>query len=1255
VTDHDPEFRGDRRFEVRRRLGTGGKGVVYAVDDRERGVTVALKTLHRRDAGSLYRFKKEFRTLADVAHPNLVSLYELFADDHRCYFTMELVEGVDFVSHVRRRAPDAPRASGSLDLERLRPALRQLALGVQALHDAGKLHRDLKPSNVLVTGEGRVVILDFGVATDAATTLRPQTLDTELPGSLVYASPEQLRGEEATPASDWYGVGVLLFEALTGRLPFSGPITKVLVDKLNHDPPSPASSPESSAPEIPSELAALCRRLMSRAPSERPGGEWTLGLLGDGDDEPPESGYVRLERREGAAVGREAQLAFLADAYADSRAGRAVAVYVHGGAGAGKTALLHAFLERVASREGGGDEGREGRGGRGGEGRRPVILLGRCYEREQLPFKALDGVVDSLSKYLRRLEDREVEALLPDDPGDLLPLTRLFPVLLRVDALARVAHRGREVPDRRALRRHAFSGLRQLFAHIAQRRPLVLFIDDLEWADADSAALLDDLLRPPDPPPLLLLAGFRSEELAAKPFLRQLLERTGTDACRELRVAPLSDAQAAALATELLGTDAGELEPRIAGVVREAGGSPFLIEQLVSQLRASGPGAPPGAGLSEMLDARLRQLPAGAEELLHTLAAAGRPIDASLAHRAAALDGDERPLVAALRAASLVRSSGTADRVELYHDRLRHLLAARLEDAATRRIHLRLAEELLRRGDGDPEALAEHFRRGGDPGRAVRQTLRAARRASAALAFDRAAHLFRQALELGDLDAGERFELTRELASSLADAGRPVEAAAAFLEAAELTGGEAAFRGRLRAAGEYLAGGRHREGVNLLRELLASLGLRLPERRSAALLSLLWQRLRLRLRGLGHRPRERAEVPAERLLEIDACWAAASSLATVRPILAGDFQTRHLRFALDAGEPGLVARALAVEASWRARRGGPARRGVEELGERALEIARRSGDPFALGLSLLQTGVAAYLTGDFRAAADRCDRAARVFADRCTGVLRELTAARRFTLAARAHLGEVAELRRRVPAMLAEAEERGNVLGATELRTRLHLAWLAADDPEGTHREASRAVAELDGFHLAHYNALLARVQADLYAGDAGAAEARLADRWPTLRRSLLLHIQLLRIEARFLRGRVALAAATPGIRRRGDRRRGSRRRLRRAERDAARLDAEKVPHATPFAALLRAGATHLDGDRERARTLLGEAAEGFTAAGLALHAAAARWRCGELTPGDDGRRHRAGAEAWLRGQRVERPERFVAMLAPGFGPPAKD
>ena len=330
-------------------------------------------------------------------------------------------------------------------------------------------------------------------------------------------------------------------------------------------------------------------------------------------------------------------------------------------------------------------------------------------------------------------------------PRDVLALARLFPVMLQVDSVFNAPQREQEIPDPFTLRRRAFAALRELLGRISDRQRLVIYIDDLHWSDADSTTLLEDLLRPPDSPPLLLLASFRTEEIESKPFLEELLETTGTETRRELRVTTLSDKEARDLAQKLLSSGA---ETLVESIAREARGNPFLLEQLARYAAASERSATSGINLSVMLDARLAQLPKGTRQFVDALAVAGRPINPEVAFHAAGLSGDELPLVSSLRAAQFLRSGGSEHTVELYHDRIRETLAAQLDRTSVMQIHRRLAQAIETRGIDDPESLFEHYMGAGERMRAATHAAVAARKAAVALAFDRAAVFYRRALEL---------------------------------------------------------------------------------------------------------------------------------------------------------------------------------------------------------------------------------------------------------------------------------------------------------------------------------------------------------------------------------------------------------------------------------------------------------------------------------------------------------------------------
>ena len=791
---------GDRPLPDRPAPGFRGMGVVYEAYDREREQRVALKTLFFDDPSAIYRLKHEFRALADVAHPNLITFYELIREGDVWFITMELVEGETFLDYVR---PWNPKDSAAkLDLTRLRAALPQLVEGVYHLHAHGKWHRDLKPGNVLVTKDGRVVLLDFGISAQIQSE-GPATVATGAVGTVAYMAPEQVDGGSSTPTSDWYAVGVMLYEALTGHLPFSGPLLLVLEAKLKETPPHPSDH----AADLPEDLVRLCLDLISRDATDRPSGEDILTRLG-------RSGPVRAMRAAMAEagttiMGREPHLEILKGSFERSRSGRAVSVHVHGVSGIGKTYLVEHFLNRLDPALG------------------TVVLTGRCYPRESMPYKAVDGVIDSLTRYLRSLEEQDVLDLLP---REILYLARIFPVLMQVGRdMDLPVSPSRRARDAQELRKRAFSALRRLLGSIAARHPLVLIIDDLQWADVDSVALLDDLTRPDRAPPLLLVCCFRSIGGEAPAFLTTLRNRPGDENTVDLPVGPLTDPEAEHLVRLRIRSE--EVEPVVRSIVREAAGSPFVLEQLIRHVLECEKSEMTNATLAVMLDARIDRLPPGSRELLDTLSVAERPVDFEVVHEAAGIEGDARALVGTLEVAHLVRTSAEADEIETYHDRIRECLAEQLSPEKTVQIHLRLAHAIRRRGTEDPEALFEHYLKAGRPTQAAEQAVKAGHISMKALAFDRAARFFRHALELAPLDAEEEQELKIQLAEALANAGRPAEAADAFLEASEGQGPATALTCKVRAAGQLLFGGHSDRGLEVTRDILRSVGLKMASSR----------------------------------------------------------------------------------------------------------------------------------------------------------------------------------------------------------------------------------------------------------------------------------------------------------------------------------------------------------------------------------------------------------------------------------------
>ncbi len=1228
----DPRgFPGNERFQIQRCLGSGGMGVVYEALDRDRNAVVALKTLRWTDPSAIYRLKREFRTLVGIVHPNLVALYELFGEADEWYFTMELVKGSRFLEFVR---PDV------LSVERLRSALAQLATGLVALHSAGKLHRDLKPSNVLVTPEGRPVILDFGIAADLVAGEDPlRTAEDGIWGTAEYMSPEQGRGE-ASAASDWYAMGCMLYEALTGRLPFAGAALRVLLEKAQQDPPDPSKV----KPGLPADLVALCRDLLARRSERRPGAEEILSRLSVAL---PAPGTVATAPSPASAllIGRDAQLAELERAFGLARSGRAVLTIVRGPSGIGKTALVRTFVEQLVAED------------------RAVVLSGRCYVRESMPYKGLDGVIDSLTRFLRTLADRDLDRLIT---RDLATVLQLFPVLGRVPKLLQLPTPERDVVDPVELRRQRFSALQGLFRRIAAEKPVVVHIDDLQWGDADSILLLDSLLGPPDPPALLVIASLSSEDTASPPpFLRTLLGRTGTESCRELRLSALSEEDTRRLAHALLENERREGSGRMRGstgrawpdaregsdgvdaIVREAAGNPFLVEQLVHYVALrppNGKAATSGVSLGDVLEARLAQLPSGARMLLETLALAGQPLDAAVARDVAGLQEDERQLVALLQAERWLKDTRSGERLELYHDGIRRALLARIDPSRVQLMHLSLATAMEARRADDAETLYEHYLEAGQRGRAQRCATQAAAKAARALAFERAALFYRRALALTPEGGAEAAALYAQLGEALANAGRVRDAAEAYARAAALSSPSDALELRRLAGEQFLIGGRIQEGLDMLKSVLEATGLGLSKSKGRAVVSLLWHRAWLRLRGLRFVERRAAAIPSAQLARVDVCRTVAEGLGHLDTIRAADFQTRHLLLALRAGEPDRLARALALEGGFSAALGGRSR-WYDRLLAEAEGLGGRIQSPHVLGLCAVMTGAAAYFAGEFERARDATKQAERLLLEHGIGIAWELVTARFYHTVSLYYLGEVEELGRCAAAYLKDAAERGNRFAALMFRTGpTNATWLFADDVAGARGALTEALAEWpeQPFGSPHYMALTAQGRIELYAGTPRTGWEAVERSWPALKRTGLFRIQSVRITARQIRASCGVAASHTAPS-------GSAPLLAAAERDAAAIAAERAPYSAPTAALLTAGVAARRGDEAAAARALRVALAGFEACHMKLFLAVTQRRLGELVGGDEGRALVNQANTWMTTHRIVNADRMTATLAPGF------
>jgi tetratricopeptide (TPR) repeat protein len=1123
------------------------------------------------------------------------------------------------------------------DLERLRSGLRQLVEGVAALHVAGKVHRDIKPSNVLVCRDGRVVLLDFGLVSDLPLPLAQGSTVGQFAGTPAYMSPEQLTQRAVGPESDWYSVGLVLHQALTGVLPHTHCENILELASLRQERPVP--SPRQLCPELPADLDELCQELLDPDPTRRPTADVVLRRVAGTAPvmiAPPRAPVSIF-------VGRDHELLTLGKAAEAARQQQTTVAHVWGDSGIGKSAVLDHFLHEQAMTQ-----------------PATVILRGRCYERESVPYKALDPLIDSLCHHLGRLGPHEAATLLP---RHLWALAQLFPVLGRVEAMLppQPAHEDAGTqPEPREVRRLALLALRELLARIADRRLVILVIDDLQWGDADSGALLAEALSgDTEPMSVLLVLACRGEERARSPFLGAF-RVARTVEVRHVELGPLPPAETRELARRLLQSSDSIVGPTAQlahTVARESGGIPLFVGELLHylpSLQASRDESEQRAiTFEEMLTQRLQPLAAHERRLLEVVAAASQPISEDVAATASELPTASRQLAFdRLRASKLIRRSADGGAIETFHDRIREGLLQLTDAPLLREHHLRLAQTLEEADDVDPEQLAAHYVAAHQADNAGVYALRAADQAMQALAFDRAVRLYRLALELLPAADGERPRLHAGLADALSYLGRCSEAAVSYLKAAELDASDRNRTLRRLAAEQLIKSGHLDEGFDVLRSLLTSLGVTLPPTRRRAIVGVVGKRTWLRTVGIGFRRRASSTLTPLEAERIDTCWGLGTYLSSIDPILGAYFQASSLHWSLRAGDPFRITRALSSEAAYYSLRGERGRRHVDKLLGAARELAKEIDRPYTFAFVDLVEGIIAFMSEErWHKSFELCQRAEAVFRERCRGASWEITNGQFFSLNALMQQGKLAALASRLPAALAAARDLGDLFADSFLRFRFSsVIWLANDQTAHAHEENEQLRSRFSArdFFIQHYWDRHADVQLAMYTGDGARAWQLTQELWQTLRRSLLLKTQFHRIDALFLHARAALAAAEllpASASERGQL-------VRIAEHDAAWLGRHQPMRARAMAQLIGAGTRALRGDVEGAVTALYTAADGFDAATMALHAAICRRRYGELVGGERGKSLVAAADAWMAGEQIKSPTRFARLFAPGTSPP---
>lgn len=1205
-------FQSTSRFDIQAQLGEGTFGIVYRAFDRQRRSIVALKLLRESDPNHLLRFKQEFRSLVGLAHPNLVQLYELFREGSQWFFTMELVEGVSFIEYVRP-------GNTSADWNRLREALYQLTAGVQALHSAARLHRDLKSSNVLITAEGRVVILDFGLVRELETFSFKESFT--FAGSPAYMAPEQAAGRPIAEAADWYAVGVMLFRAITGHLPFQGPWNEVLRRKqVENVPPL-----KGTVPGIPEDLNRICDELLRREPKFRADGEFILEQLHrqSGSKKP---GTERF-------VGRDQELQILNERFFALSSGKPQLILIEGTSGIGKSALVREFLSRLRQRHAD-----------------VVILNGRCRESETLPFKALDPIADDLVRYLRSLPGPTAAGLLPRRPALLL---RLFPTFGELGIPETFGTQGLPFGDQN-VRAQAFAALRELLGRIADRSRLVVAIDDLQWSDLDSFAFISELILATDAPAVMLVLTVRNEGQQKSEVLRGLghLRESAANAvcltCVTLKGLSLDEGRA--LLRNVQGNTHRVLEEDLRTLIEELGGSPLLLGELLHHafqpLHASGRGsAAQRVGVLDILRERTSVLADSARQMLEAISVAGEPLSretlARVLEREPAIVYQDLLQLTHERLVRMV--GGPAGKVEPFHDRVGEAILSGLSSENLRHWHSRLATILEDEENYDPQRAVRHHRGAGDSAAVFRSALAAAHQAEYALAFDRAAEFYAEALESQQADESTTAMLHRKRAEMLGKAGRGFEAGNAFLTSSKWSSHNDSFDMRRHAAEQFMQSGHLDEGVALFRELLRDIGLWMPAKPLSSVLAIIGLRILLWFRGTGFDLRDESEIDDATRRRLDLLWTGALVLTCVNPVFGRYLQARHLLAALRAGEPCRIADSAGLGAGFAAL--GGARyylHGRDQLQFAREAMAGRTVPDTTRAVMHVFHAFLGYMCGRIGEGLDQCRNAAKILAEVGSGVSWEMVTTNMLLSWFLGWHGNLRELSELITRVLDDARLRNDVYADVVIRCfgTSHLVTLAADEPERAAEETCRALARWSPgrYDYPHLGAILVRVECDLYSRQLERARRIVLEEWPLMMRSLITRSQAVRIVLFYMRGRTAMACWLNCL--------DNKRLLHEVTRYADLLARTRSPWGIALSHALNAGICSGRGQIPQAIILLEQAETILRQQELRLFAAAMQRRRGELE--ENGAEIVQAADNFMRSEMIIRPDRMTEMILPG-------
>ncbi len=685
------------RYIARRVLGEGGQKIVYLVHDEalDRDCALALLKTELLERDDLARLRREAQAMARLDHPNIVAVHDIGDDDGRPFFVCQYVAGGDLREELHA-------ADGPLPFERAVAVSSDVCAALAAAHARGVIHRDIKPGNIWLTEDGTAKLGDFGLAISHGRSLL--TLDGGLQGTAAYMPPERALGQTADERSDLYALGCVLYEMLTGRPPFLGDdVVSVITQHIETSPVAPSWHNR----RVPPELESLTLRLLAKSPDDRPvSAEDVREALLAVSSSTPIAGTGSVANRAtsldrlagGVFVGREREVGELRFGLDEALSGHARLLLLVGEPGIGKTRTANELCTYARLRG-------------------AQVLVGRCYEGEGAP--AYWPWVQAIRSYVQESDPDELRTEMGPGAANIAQI--VSEVEEQIPGLAPPPHLE---PDQARFR--LFESITSFLRNVARRRPLVLLLDDLHWADKASLLMLQFLARDFKDARLLVLGTYRDVELGRQhPLAQTLAELAREQVGTRVLLRGLDDTEVA----RYIEMTSGMVPPEalVTAVYRETEGNPFFLSEVVRLLVADGRLQDAGEmrawtvtipqSVREVVGRRLEHLSEECNRMLTIAAVIGREFNLAALERLTEHSAERvLALVEEGEAARVIgEAAGRAviGRYSFSHALIRESLYTELSRTRRVRLHKQIGEvlEALYGEDVEPHLaeLAHHF------------------------------------------------------------------------------------------------------------------------------------------------------------------------------------------------------------------------------------------------------------------------------------------------------------------------------------------------------------------------------------------------------------------------------------------------------------------------------------------------------------------------------------------------------------------